>query len=282
MTNELTLVTGATGKTGRRVAERLEQRGVPVRAVSRSAARPFDWADRSTWEGALEGVHRAYVAYAPDLGTSRSVDDLGAFTDRAVSAGVRHVVMLSARTAEAGLSPAEKWVREAEQAVTGRAPSWTVLRPGWFFQNFDEAFFLEAVRAGELALPAGEGLEGFIDAGDIADVAVAALLDEGWAGRHLELTGPELLSFGGAVAAIASASGREVRYVPLGQEEFAAMMAGLGLPEELTALLGDLLGQVRDGGLARLAGGVREVLGREPRSFADYAAAVAATGVWTA
>ncbi|GAB3660213.1 NmrA family NAD(P)-binding protein [Streptomyces sparsus] len=281
MTEKLTWVMGATGKTGRRVVERLRSRGETVREGSRSAPRPFDWADRATWTGALEGVTEVYAVYSPDLGTRQAVDDLAAFGTAAAEAGVRHVVMLSARCAEQGRTPTEELVREAERALCDRVPSWTVLRPGWFFQNFSEAFFVEAIRAGELALPAGDGQEGFIDAEDIADVAVAAL-DGGdkWSGRFLELTGPRLLGFGDAVAAIASATGRDLRYVPLSQEEFAALAAEFGLPDHMVVLLGDLLGQVRDGGLARLGDGVQEVLGRAPRDFADYAAGTAATGVW--
>ncbi len=64
--NGITLVLGGTGKTGRRIVERLVNRGVPTRVASRSADPSFDWNDQSTWDAALDGVTAVYVSYAPD------------------------------------------------------------------------------------------------------------------------------------------------------------------------------------------------------------------------
>ena len=83
MTTRQTLVLGATGKTGRRVAERLTARGLPVRLGSRSGELPFDWDDRATWAPALHGVGAAYVTYYPDLAIPGAAATVGGFANLA-------------------------------------------------------------------------------------------------------------------------------------------------------------------------------------------------------
>ena len=141
--------------------------------------------------------------------------------------------------------------------------------------------FLDGLLAGELALPAGNTPEPFVDADDIADVAVAALTEDGHVGEVYELTGPRLLTFSDAVGEIAEATGREIRYVSVSVEDFAAALEAQGVPGEWIELLVYLFQEVLDGRNAHLADGVQRALGREPRDFADYARDAAATGVWT-
>ncbi|MFF8770737.1 NmrA family transcriptional regulator [Kitasatospora sp. NPDC015120] len=264
------LVTGGTGKTGRRVAERLTALGHTARIGSRTAPVPFDWADDSTWDAALDGVTAAYLAYYPDLALPGAVEAVGAFAHRAAEAGVEHLVLLSGRGEEAA--------QAAETAVAEAGTGWTVVRCAWFSQNFSESFFLEPVLSGELALPTGVAVEPFVDADDIADVAVAALTEDGHDGEVYELTGPRLLSFADVAAELSAATGRRIRFTPVTVEEYRAVLAAVGLPGEFA----DLFTMVLDGRNAHLTDGVRRALGREPRDFADYARAAAATGVWNA
>jgi uncharacterized protein YbjT (DUF2867 family) len=170
----------------------------------------------------------------------------------------------------------------AEQAVRDSGADLTVLRSTWFSQNFSEDYLLEPVLSGELALPAGDTPEPFVDADDIADVAVAALTQDGHAGQLYELTGPRLLTFAEAAAEISKAVGREIRYIPVSVEEYAAAAAGQGVPGEVIDLLTYLFSEVLDGRNAHLADGVRRALGREPRDFTDYARDAAASGAWDA
>jgi uncharacterized protein YbjT (DUF2867 family) len=266
------LVLGGTGKTGRRVAQRLTAAGHPTRIGSRSGRPPFDWEDRRTWVRALDGVGSAYVAYYPDLAAPGAVDVVGAFSHLAVRNGVVRIVLLAGRgEAEAEL---------AEQAVRDSGAELTTVRPAWFNQNFSEDFMLEHVLAGEVRLPAGDTLEPFVDADDIADVAVAALTEDGHVGEVYELTGPRLITFAEVVDEISAATGREIRYVPVSVDEFATTTAGQGAPPEMVELLAYLFREVLDGRNAHLADGVQRALGRSPRDFADYALAAAATGVW--
>jgi uncharacterized protein YbjT (DUF2867 family) len=267
-----TLVLGGTGKTGSRVAGRLEAGGLPVRIGSRAGEPPFDWEDRGTWESVLEGVGSVYVTYQPDLAVPGAADAVRSFADLAVESGVRRLVLLSGR--------GEDGAERGEEAVRESGAEWTILRSSYFDQNFSESFFLGPVLGGELALPAGDVAEPFVDAEDIADVAVAALTQDGHAGELYELTGPRLLTFREAVDEISRATGREVRYVPVSTEEFAAGLEREGIPAEVVELMAYIFTEVLDGRNAHLTDGVRRALGRGPGDFTDYARQAAATGVW--
>ena len=271
---ETTLVLGGTGKTGRRVAERLQARGVPTRVASRAGAPPFDWDDQSTWDAVLDGVSAAYISYAPDLAIPGATDAVRAFVERAEEHGVRRLVLLSGR--------GEEEAQRAELLIQRPDVEWTVVRASWFAQNFSEGAFLEMVQADEIALPAGDVGEPFVDADDIADVAAKALTEDGHAGQIYEVTGPRLLTFDEAVHELAGASGREIRFVQIPPEAFAAGVAEAGLPDDVAWLLGYLFDTVLDGRNAHLTDGVQRALGREPRDFREYAREVAATGVWDA
>ena len=158
---------------------------------------------------------------------------------------------------------------------------WTIVRCTWFSQNFSESYMVDPIRSGELALPVGDMPEPFVDVDDIADVAVAALTEDGHSGRLYELTGPRLLTFAEAVAEVAKASGRPVRFVSIPMEDFASAVTEAGEPEDVVWLLRYLFTEVMDGRNASLTDGVQQALGREPRDFADYARDAAATGVWS-
>src|SRR5215218_1393990 len=269
---ETVLVLGGTGKTGRRVVERLEARSVPMRIGSRSGKPPFDWGDEATWVPALRDVGSVYLTYYPDLAVPGSVEAVHSFTKLATRSGVRRLVLLSGR----GEPEAER----AERVVQEAGVQWTILRSTWFMQNFSEDYMLEHVLSGEIRLPAGDVPTPFLDADDIADVAVAALTGEGHAGKLYELTGPRSLTFAEAAAEIAEAAGREIRYEPVSLEEHAAEAAEHGVPAEVVELLTYLFSDVVDGRNADTTDGVRRALGREPGDFRDYTREAAATGVW--
>lgn len=247
------LVLGATGKTGRRVAAAL---GPLARPASRSSEVRFDWSDPDTWKSALDGANGVYLV------PSKDPAQVASFVSLAVDSGVSKIVLLSMR------SVPDDYPFEVPVRTSG--VDWTILRPVWFMQNFSEDMFLPMVEAGEAALPTGDGVHPFVDVHDIADVAVAALTSPGHAGQVYELTGPEALSFPDAFAHIGAASGREIKYVDIPAEDFTASLRETGLPEETAQLVTGLLTDIRDGREARLSDGVQRVLGREPRSFADY------------
>jgi uncharacterized protein YbjT (DUF2867 family) len=268
------LVLGGTGKTGRRIVERLQVRGRPVRVGTPSGTPPFDWTDEATWPAALDGVGSVYVTYYPDLAVPGAGEAVGTFAGLAVARGVRRLVLLSGR--------GEEGARRGEQALQRSGADWTIVRSAFMAQNSNESFFLEPVRAGEVAFPAGEDLaEPFIDADDIADVAVAALTGDGHVGQLYEVTGPRLLGWAQAVAEIAAAAGRPIRYLPVSLEEYASLLIENQVPADYVKMLTDVFTEVLDGRNAYLSDGVQRALGRPPRDFHDFARDAAATGVWS-
>jgi uncharacterized protein YbjT (DUF2867 family) len=268
------LVLGGTGKTGRRIVERLTERGIATRIGARSATPSFDWVDRATWAPVLQGARAAYISYQPDLAVPGAVDAVRAFAELALANGVRRLVLLSGR--------GEEEAQRAEQVIKDSGAEWTILRASWFAQNFSENFLLDAVLGGTVALPVGDVGEPFIDVDDIADVAVAALTEPGHENRLYELTGPRLLSFAQAVDAIAGARGRPVGFVQVTPEQYSEALAQHGVPDDVAGLVLYLFTSVLDGRNAHVTDGVQRALGRQPRDFADYVQGTAATGVWGA
>lgn len=276
ISNAHILVLGATGKTGRRVLQRLQALGMRVRAGSRSGQPVFDWERPDTWPGALAGCTSVYVSYQPDLAVPGALETVTAFFAEAKRANVQHIVLLSGR--------GEVEAEQAEQALVASGVAWTVLRSSWFAQNFSEGVFQQPLQfGGVLALPVSDVAEPFVDVDDIADVAVAALTQPR---RHLsrlyELTGPQALSFAQAVAEIAAASVRPLQFMPVPAEAFRDEMLKAGTPAEAVNLVLYLFTTVLDGRNIHPADGVQQALGRAPRSFAAYARAAAETGAWAA
>ncbi|WP_067549427.1 NAD(P)H-binding protein [Nocardia crassostreae] len=266
------LVLGGTGKTGSRVAARLTARGVRVRLGSRGADIPFDWTDRSTWAPALSGIDAVYLSYQPDLAVPGAPADIKRFTTAAAAAGVRRVVLLSGR--------GEPKALECEGIVQDSGLPTTVVRCSWFAQNFSAGRWAADIRAGTMMLPCGQVPEPFVDADDVADVAVAALTEDGHAGQVYELTGPRALSVPEALAEISGAIGREITFISPSRMDFVAMLTARAAPADEISLLDYLFGMLFDGRNSHTTDGVRRALGREPKDFTEYVRDVALSGVW--
>lgn len=270
MRDELILVLGASGTVGRRLTALLQAAGHSVRAGSRSGRPPFDWAQRATWGPVLDGVSRLYLL-APD---GVPVDP--EFVALAVSGGVQRIVLQSSAAIEV---MGDERLIAAEATVRGSGVAWTILRPGWFDQNFDEGFFSDAVRAGEVAVPVGQARQAFVDAADIAAVAAAALTGEGHAGCRYDVTGPRALSFAEAVDVIAGLSGRPVRFDGTVAGYVAAQQGFGRSPDEVAGEVAAFAALAAEGD-AVPTDVVHRVTGRAPTSFEVYAAEAAARGAW--
>jgi uncharacterized protein YbjT (DUF2867 family) len=275
------LVLGGTGKTGRRILTRLGRAGAEAVAASRHDTGQrgtagadgvrhvrFDWDDQATWEPALRGAGAVYVvppAFVVDHTTT-----VTAFVAAVRDAGVPRAVLLTARGADAADTP----MRREELALEASGLGWSVLRPSWFMQNLTEGAFAGMVEAGTLALPTASGANPMIDTDDIAAVAARLLLDESFDGRAYDLSGPEALSFEQAAKLLGGALGRELQFADADPQEWLAATVAAGVPQDYAGLLGMLLGLVRDGHDAHLSDGVQQVLAREPRDFATWAASL--------
>lgn len=273
MTTQPFFVIGATGKTGSRVAARLDALGHRVRRGSRNSATPFDWESPESWAAALEGVRSAYVTYFPDLAFPGAVDKLGSFSETARAAGVEHLVLLSGR--------GEHHARLGEEVVRNSGVNFTIVRAAWFAQNFSEGYLHGPVLAGVLPMPGGDIAEPIIDIDDIADVAVAALTEDGHMGKLHEVTGPRLMTFADMAAELSSAIGQTIRHIPISFEDFHTEIAQAGgdfVADVFTAIARETL----DGRNAQVTDGVMQALGRPARDFAEFARRAAREGRWNA
>lgn len=270
MADTTILVLGATGTVGRRLTDRLRAAGHDVRAASRHGPVEFDWSDPGTWPSALADVSRLYLL-APD-----GVPVAPEFVALAGERGIERIVLQSSSGIE---TMGDQRLITAERIVRDCGVDWTILRPGWFYQNFDEGFLRDAVRAGRLALPVGDSRQPFVDAGDIAAVAAAALTEDGHAGAGYELTGPRSLSFAEALAAIGQAIGRRLEFDGSVPGYVAAQEAFGRTGDEVTAEVAAFTALAAAGDAAP-TDVVSRVTGREPRSFETYVADAAARGAW--
>lgn len=259
----LTLVLGATGMTGRRVAQRLWDGGHPIRVGSRFAEPSFDWRRRATWRPALYNVRSVFLCFHPDVAAPAAHVAIRSFVEVALDSGAPRIVLLSRRGNVAA--------QRCERALTESSADWTILRSSWLAQTFSEGWLVDAIQRGRVPLPVAQEPEPFVDADDVADVAFQALARSGHSGRIYDLTGPRALTFEAATAAIAFASGRAIRFENVSRERFAEEAARYRMPRERAALASHLLESVSGGREAAPTGDVRRVTGRAPRTFETYA-----------
>lgn len=274
MKNSPILIIGKNGKTGSRVNERLQALGYTTRPVSRSTNPSFDWEKPETWQSAIEGAGSAYVTYQPDLAVPNAEPAIREFVRVAAEAGLQHLVLLSGR-GEAG-------AQRAEEVVKSSGLSWNIVRASWFCQNFSESFMLEGILSGELVLPAGDTVEPFVDADDIADVAVAALTESGHRNKVFEVTGPRALTFAQCIREISEALGRHVKYTSVPVDVYINALREQGVPEEIQWLLHELFTVVFDGRNSQVMTGVEEALGRPATDFNAYVQKTVDSGIWSA
>jgi uncharacterized protein YbjT (DUF2867 family) len=280
--NSTILVTGATGKTGRRLLARLQERGQRVRAASRKAGQDsvvFDWHQPSTYAANLDGVAAVYLV-PPEF-----VEDPSAlvadFLRQAKAAGVQRVVALSSMGVEFPDEPQDSGRRKVEQAVMDSGMEWTLLRPTGFSQNFSEGFLLPAIlQLGAVVTATGEGAVAFVDADDIAAVAAAALTEAGHASKKYLITGPRPLTFSEAAGTIAEASGRPIIHSAIPRAKMAQLLQQAGMPDDYAAMVLRDQDAVRAGLSSQVTDTVEKTTGRPAKTFEQYAASAAR--VWMA
>ena len=267
------LVLGATGKTGRKVVEDLEQRGYPVRKGSRSENPSFDWHNPENWPELLQGIHSIYVTYQPDLAVPGASDAIRHLMDVASKKNVKKVVILSGK--------GEVEAQKCEQIVANSGLDYTLVRASWFMQNFSESFLLDPIIAGEIALPQANAKVPYVHTSDIAEVVVQSLVDDSHNGKTYELTGPQAMTFSEVIAKIATATGRDLQFIPISLEEYAQGMKAAGIPDDYAWLINYLFREVLGSkGSDLISTDIEKVLGKDPRSFEQYIEETLMQGVW--
>ncbi|MDP5201686.1 NmrA family NAD(P)-binding protein [Flavobacterium sp. DG2-3] len=267
------LLIGGNGKTGKRVAQLLnEKENIEITIASRSGNPSFDWEKPETWAEILKDINAIYLTFQPDLAVPSAPEIIKQFSIQAVKSGVEKIVLLSGR--------GEKEAQICEEIIKATAQKWTIVRASWFNQNFSESFFLEPILAGYVALPKAETLEPFTDADDIAEVVAEALLDEKHNGKTYELTGPQLLTFEQAVAEIAKVTERNIVFQPLELDEYVNMLREYQVPEDEIWLVNYLFSEVLDGRNSSITNDIEKILGRKAKTFSEYVQKTAQTKVW--
>ncbi len=266
------LVTTPNGKVGSEVIRQLQTQGYAVRVGAHTlekarAAFPglevvhFDFENPESVRAALEGVDSIYLASPGDM----LEGPVNAVVDAAQAAGVKRIVRLSAAGVEYGDSP----LRKVELHIEKSGLEHTFLRPSWFMQNYS-TMNADGVRQGTLYEPAADGQTAFIDARDIASVAVAALTQDGHNGKAYTLTGSEALSRNDVVALFSSALGRKITYISIADEQLRQGMQAAGASTDYVELMSTLYGYVRVGATAMVTDEVQKVTGRAPIRFEQF------------
>ncbi len=267
------LITTPNGKVGSEVAKHLIQQGKPVRVGAHTVEKaraaftgadvvPFDFGNEDAMRAALTGVTRLYLASPGEM----PAEPVQRAVDLAREAGVQHIVRLSALGVEQSDNP----LRDVERHIEHSGVAWTFLRPNWFMQNYNTAS-AQAVRDGVLAEPAGDGATGYVDARDIAAVAVATLTQDGHAGQAYALTGPAALTRAQVAEVLSRVTGREVRYTSISEAQFQEGLRGAGLPEAYVGLMTALYQVVRAGHTATVTDDVQRVTQRPATTFEQFA-----------
>ena len=266
------LVLGGTGKTGRRVTERLTKLGKTIRIGSRSEKPPFDWEKPETWSSVLEGMDIVYITFQPDLAVPGARQAIEEFTSLAVKSGIQKMVLLSGK--------GEKEAELCEQVVMNAGADWTIVRATWFNQNFSESFLLDPILTGHVALPRGDVLVPYVDADDIAEVVVEALLNDDHVGQTYELTGPRQLTFKQATEEISNATGRDIAFTPITMDEYEEMLREYRVPEDHIWTIIYIFTEALVERNSIITDDIQKVLGRKPKDFGEYARETASTGIW--
>jgi uncharacterized protein YbjT (DUF2867 family) len=282
------LVTGPTGKVGRRLVPLLARRGAAVRTASRSplperaGIKPirFDWTDERSYETARQGVSAMYLVAGP-VPQAEHAGYMRALLDGAGEAGVKQVVLLS--TYGVAQAPPENPLRQIELAVESSGVPYTILRPVAFMQNFSEGLrwresLLEGIRErDEIADPGGEGVVSYVSTEDIAAVAAIALTEDGHGGKAYAPVGPEPLTLTEVAEHISWVAGRRIRYVETDRTPIREALLAAGAPPETAEHNSQLYVHAHSSGaLGVLNDDITDVTGRLPVSFAEFAVGAAA------
>ena len=273
------LVTGATGNVGRELVKELDVRGAEFRIMVRDPARAAglpEGAERvvadlgvpETLPPAFDGVDRLFLL-TPGIGLEHTANAVAAARD----AGVRHVVHLSSFNVLGDPMPAMgRWHHDREQTIRAAGMPATFLRPGGFMTNAFE--WLPTIWEGGYVLdPIGPGRYAPVDPADIAAVAALALTQDGHEGAEYVLTGHDLLTVAEQVRILAAAVGREIEVRPVASPAEAVRSR---FPNGAPAALGDALaegfGLMRADTTGFRTDTVARLLGRAPKTFADWCA----------
>ncbi|WCO01799.1 NmrA family NAD(P)-binding protein [Psychroserpens ponticola] len=267
------LVIGGTGKTGRKVVNKLKKENQNVRIGSRNVSPSFDWQKPENWANVLNGMDKVYITFQPDLAVPGALDAIEELTRQAKKSNIKKLVLLSGK--------GEREAELCEQVIIHSEIDYTIIRASWFNQNFSESFFLDPIREGFVALPQAEAKVPYVDTDDISDVAVEALLNNEHNGKIYQLTGPRLLTFKDVIQEISEATGKPIAFTPIALSAYTNVMKQQDVPADyiwlIEYLFSEVLGDMKN---SEITNDVEKVLGRKAKDFNQYVQETALTGIW--
>jgi uncharacterized protein YbjT (DUF2867 family) len=277
---KLTLVTGATGNIGFQIVKQLGRTGATFRAAVHSLGKAeelgrlgvevvrVDYEKPETIDSALRDVDELFMLtpFVPNM-----VDLSSKLLDRLKKSGVKHIVRQSALNADVQSDAKPlKWHGQVEDMIKKSGIPYTILRPNFFMQNFVN-FMSQTIREqNTIYQPAGDGKASFIDASDIAAVAVAGLTEEQHQSKIYTLTGPEALSYHDAARIISNNLGRKISYVPISEEDARRSMKQMQIPSIMIDAMIDLGRIIREGRASIVTSTVEDVTGKKPVAFHEF------------
>jgi len=272
------LITGATGNTGPDIVKAVLSRGERVRVLARNpekAARLLgdeveiargDLADPQSIEAAMEEVDRTFLASAP---APDQVALQSNVISAAKSAGVRHIVKLSAGSADAKSDRMfSKWHGATEDELKRSGIAWTILRPTFFMQNM--LALAGMIKGGAIYQPTGSGKAAFVDVRDIAEVAASALTEKGHESKTYEITGPETLSYADVARIFSKVLGREVKHVDVPLQAARDGMIQSGMPPWLADGINELSQGMAEGKFDQATDVVQKVGHKQPITLEQF------------
>lgn len=259
------LVVGATGTVGSELVKQLKALGQNVKAPNKQQM------NLVTGQGvkeAFEGVDKAFLLTPPGHADQHKV--LSPLIQEAKRRGLKKVVLMTAMGANAVETAP---LRKAEIELEKSGLNYNIIRPNWFFQNFN-TFWLQGIREqGKILVPGGSAKVSFIDARDISAVAAKLLTSDEHNNKDFDLTGPESLDHNQAAAALSNATGKKIVYSEIEPAVLQKGLVGMGIPADYVDFMLMIFGFLRDGYNARTTNSVEQILGRKPADVNTYASA---------
>ena len=265
------LVVGASGTVGSALKAQLKLQGYSIIATTSKKVQNSKEqvrVDLATGEGikeAFEGIDKAFFLSPPAYADQYAM--LSPLIKEAKRRGLRKVVLMTAMGANANeASP----FRRAEIELEKSGVDYNIIRPNWFFQNFN-TFWIQAINEqNKILLPAGNAKVSFIDARDIAAVAAKLLVSDDFGRKDFDLTGAESIDHAQVAESISKVSGRKVEYKEISPEEFKQGLLRVGLPEDYANFLNIIFGFLREGYSQKITTSVKDIIGSEPRTISQY------------
>jgi len=265
------LITGASGNIGKHVVSGLDTLGVAYRVASRGNLghcnfRFLDMNKPYSYDDALKGSKSLFLLRPSAISNTKKT--LNVLIDKAYANGVEHIVFVSVHGAENNSFVPHHAV---ERQLIQSGHSYTILRPGFFSQNLESAYRVDILEDSSLYLPSGDGKINFIDARDIAEVAIQALINpEQHSRKAYTLAGEEALTFYEVAKFLSEELGRPINYTEASVVGYFFHVIKQGHPVMKALVQTFLHTGIRSGQANILDLTASELLGRRTVPLRDY------------